>query len=271
MSHNRNVQNLISFLSEKAREDGVPFKVVLREALQIYALDAISQTEQGDTLTFQGGTAIRLLYQGWRYSDDLDFLSLEPLSTLEWINQPLNETLSRLSPLFGAKLSLRKQKSSDTLLRFRLSLRAPDEADSTSISLEMGRFPAYHRILKPILATMPLPGLVGPLLWAVSEEELLAEKLAAVAGRPYRKGRDFFDLWFLRNRGVRVDLPLVQAKLDDYGICRELLPERLAMITGADLQRELSLYLPRRYREPLATNGYCDILDAIRALREEVQ
>jgi hypothetical protein len=162
--------SLSDLFSARALEEGVPFKVVLREALQTYTLHALVQQKGAKALTFQGGTALRLLYQGPRYSDDLDFVCQDSFSSLVETFQELGLALEKLSPLFGAQLSLLKQKEEGKLLRYRLHMRAPSEADSTTVSIEIAGFPAYTRALKPIRPTILLPGL--PLVLARSSSTM---------------------------------------------------------------------------------------------------
>ncbi|MEI6310317.1 MAG: nucleotidyl transferase AbiEii/AbiGii toxin family protein [bacterium] len=262
--------NLTSYCTARAQEEGIPAKVVLREALQIYLLGELAQCEETRHLTFQGGTALRLVYQGPRYSDDLDFTCSEPFSRLDLLLRRLAPVMEGLSPLFGAQITLRTQKKTEGPLRLRLHLQASSQADSTSLYLEIAHYPSYTRELKPIRLSLALPGLPLALLWVESEEEILADKLVAVAGRPYLKGHDLFDLWYLHGRGIPINQELVRAKCADYGVQGGILKERLASLTAAPLRKEMATFLPQRYRRPLEEDGYRDLLRATAALRLEL-
>ncbi|MCX5976786.1 MAG: nucleotidyl transferase AbiEii/AbiGii toxin family protein [Coprothermobacterota bacterium] len=262
--------NLTTYCSTRAQEEGIPAKVVLREALQIYLLGELAQCEEARYLTFRGGTALRLVYQEPRYSDDLDFTSVAPLSLLDPLLEQLAPALAELSPLFGGKMTLRIQKQTEELLRLRLSLQAPAQAGSTSLNLEIAHFPSYSRELQPIRLPFALPGLPLALIWVESEEEILADKLVAIAGRSYPKGRDLFDFWFLHSRGIPINRELVRAKFSDYGVQERILKERPASFTAASLRKEMAIFLPQRYRKPLEEDGYRDLLRTAAAIRLEL-
>ncbi|MCX5971756.1 MAG: nucleotidyl transferase AbiEii/AbiGii toxin family protein [Coprothermobacterota bacterium] len=262
--------DLTTYCSTRAQEEGIPAKVVLREALQIYLLGELAQCEEARHLTFQGGTALRLVYQGPRYSDDLYFTSVMPFSLLDPLFRQLAPDLAGLSPLFGGTITLRIQKQTEDLLRWRLHLQAPAQADSTSLNLEIAHFPSYTRELKPIHLPFALPGLPLALVWVESEEEILADKLVAIAGRLYPKGRDLFDLWFLHSRGIPINRELVRAKCADYGVQGRILKERLASFNVASLRKEMAVFLPQRYRGPLEEDGYRDLLRATAVLGLEL-
>lgn len=48
----------------------------------------------------------------------------------------------------------------------------------------------------------------------MDEKEIFAEKVRAIISR--EKARDLYDLWFLINRGVTVDLKLLENKMSYY-------------------------------------------------------
>lgn len=51
----------------------------------------------------------------------------------------------------------------------------------------------------------------------------MAEKVSAVAGRPYIKGRDLFDIWYLSEvLETHLEPFLLERKLHDYNICLSL-------------------------------------------------
>ncbi len=56
-------------LIARAHEEGLPLKILEKEALQIYILSELFALPESTLLTFQGGTCLRLVYEGPRYSD----------------------------------------------------------------------------------------------------------------------------------------------------------------------------------------------------------
>src|SRR5579863_3375423 len=56
---------------------GIPAEMeqnLIKEAIQLHLLSALSEAGVLRHVVFQGGTALRLCYQGERYSEDLDFV-----------------------------------------------------------------------------------------------------------------------------------------------------------------------------------------------------
>ncbi len=69
---------LNQYLIEKLAEDLkiAPLNII-REYLEMEALHYLSKSELADNIIFYGGTALRLAYQSFRFSEDLDFLFLD--------------------------------------------------------------------------------------------------------------------------------------------------------------------------------------------------
>lgn len=66
------------YLIERLSKD---FKIaplnIIREYLEMEVLYYLSQSELSETLIFYGGTALRLAHHSFRFSEDLDFLSIK--------------------------------------------------------------------------------------------------------------------------------------------------------------------------------------------------
>lgn len=65
--------DLLALAGKYANERKVPANTIVKEILHYEILYALTQSGAAAQLTFQGGTALRLCYQGTRYSEDLDF------------------------------------------------------------------------------------------------------------------------------------------------------------------------------------------------------
>ena len=64
----------ISKIKDTASEEKVSASLVFKEYLHYFALDYLFKKGMFSDLVFQGGTALRLVYNGLRYSEDLDFV-----------------------------------------------------------------------------------------------------------------------------------------------------------------------------------------------------
>ncbi|HID85792.1 MAG TPA: nucleotidyl transferase AbiEii/AbiGii toxin family protein [Anaerolineae bacterium] len=262
---------LLDTLRERAEEEQLPLRVILKEALQVYTLAAIYGQPASDRITFQGGTCLRLVYGGPRYSEDVDFVTTLDSAELAALFEPVSREVARLAPLFDGEITARVQKATPEIACWRVRYRAAREQDSTSISLEFAPYPAYTDHAAVLRPSTDLPALPLVVVRAEALEEIMADKVAAFAGRRYVKGRDVFDLWWLKGKGIAVDRELVRKKLADYGVQPERLQANLAALRLARVRQELENFLPLRYRVQLLRPDVLEAMVAgVRGLLEEV-
>ncbi|RMF27363.1 MAG: nucleotidyl transferase AbiEii/AbiGii toxin family protein [Chloroflexi bacterium] len=261
---------LLDTLRERAEDEGLPLRVVLKEALQVYTLAAIYGQPASDQITFQGGTCLRLVYGGPRYSEDVDFVTGLGNPELAALFEPVSHEVTRLAPLFEAEIALRVQKATPEIVRWKVYYRPVRQQDATSISLEFAPYPAYTARAAVLKPPPELPGLPLVVVRAEALEEIAADKVVAFAGRRYVKGRDLFDLWWLKRKGIVVDRELVRKKLADYGVQPQQLRANLAALRPASVRQELERFLPRRYRVQLLRPEVLEAMVAeVRGMLEE--
>ena len=58
-----------------AARSGVSARIVAMESIQVHLLDALFSQPESTQVAFQGGTCLRLVYGGYRYSEDIDLVS----------------------------------------------------------------------------------------------------------------------------------------------------------------------------------------------------
>jgi predicted nucleotidyltransferase component of viral defense system len=247
-------------LQEKAGQEGVSLKVLEKEALQIYILSELFSLPESKPLTFQGGTCLRLIYGGARYSEDLDFITLADKEITEKLVWKLGDSFPRLEPLFDGKLIIKKQKATPKFNRFRIHCQKESQHESFFVSLEFAHYPAYTHEILPLRPPAALPGLPLTLVRAEKPEELLADKLCAIAGRPFCKGRDYFDLWLLTQKGIPLDAALLKKKLKDYSVAPANLARGLKLADAKLIQAEMEKFLPLKYRRQFAADNYAGLL-----------
>lgn len=261
--------NLRDTLSERAKDEELPLQVLIKEALQIYALSEIYGLPESRHVTFQGGTCLRLVYEGARYSEDLDFVTSLGTEELSSLFQRVKRGLPRLAPLLGGEIEARIQKESAELVHWQVRYRTED-APSTFVNVEFGFYAAYTARVAPLHVPAGLPGLPLVLVRAEEPEEIMADKVAAIGGRPYVKGRDVFDLWLLQEKGVKLDRTLVEKKFTDYAVPPDGLRRKLSSITPEIVRLELERFLPRRYRAQLQGEALESLVAEVRRLLESV-
>lgn len=77
----------------------------------------------------------------------------------------------------------------------------------------------------------------------------MAEKIRAFLTRA--KGRDLYDLWFLLEKGVKIDPLLVDKKLEQVGkkFNQEVLLRKIKTFPPARLKTDLGKFLPKPHRK----------------------
>lgn len=190
------LEQIESFYPEKFR---VFKKNILREYLQYKTLDIIFNSIYLNKVVFMGGTAIRIIYNNNRFSEDLDFDNLG-------MNY---EEFKKLSNLIKDKLSLEgykievstRQKNAfisslrikDILYQFGLSPH-PENKMLIEVDAEAQNF--KYKPDKKIINKFDVFTSIN----VVPLEILLSQKIFAILNRPRPMGRDLYDTVFLFGR-----------------------------------------------------------------------
>jgi len=244
---------------EERRSPGV----IIREIVQQDILAGIAKSNAAMRVALQGGTALRRAYENPRFSVDLDFASTSvgsPLGDMTAFGEGIRAELERR---YGADATVAGPKSpkegdnapSVPLYRWVVQLKVGErDVPLLRIPVEVADVPA--RDFSPEMLLRPVERIgCDVMLNVCSQDEILADKVVAVAGRKYIKNRDFWDIQWLLGRGAALDLDMVRSKVCDYG-----------MEDGSG--RGLELRLERRLEELARPNalrefeeGVCMYLD----------
>lgn len=183
---------------------------IMREYLQIAILKSIYQSKYGQDLSFMGGTCLRICYDLKRYSEDLDFALDAKTTDYDFQGLVLRTTkdLALRNIEADAKISEDKTvqkafvKVTNVLEALSLSmakgqkLHIKIEVDTNPVDIRYGHresfFVTRHNEIFPILKH--------------DLETLFAGKVLAILCRPYRRGRDFYDLIWYLNRKAKMNL-----------------------------------------------------------------
>jgi predicted nucleotidyltransferase component of viral defense system len=249
------------YVDRRAQEEGLSRKTILKEALQVLCLERLYTLPESDAITFQGGTCLRLLYGGPRYSEDLDFVvsDMQKLSALYKKSSP---SLEKMGHLFEGKIWTRMQKESKNLVRWKVYFQPLEGNENTSVTVEFANYPAYTSSLMPLKVPRGYPSTPLVLVQTEAEEEILADKINAIATRRYLKGRDIFDIWLLKSKGVSVDVEMVEKKFRDYSAPKVSIEKKVLQFSEKRVEEDLGNYLPKNYREKLRKAGYKILLEA---------
>jgi len=201
-------QRLESYRAENPVEESQ----VLKEIMQEIILYCLWRADFFSIAAFQGGTCLRILHQLPRFSEDLDFILKTPDKNFQW-QSTLTQVMTGLAE-FGLKSAVREALLKDNSIGQQLNLRFYEDGGSTiKIKLEIDVNP-------PAGSGLEYSFLDFPLDFEVCNQDLpsnFALKLHALLGRPYVKGRDWYDFgWYIRQR-IFPNLNLLATALDQFG------------------------------------------------------
>ena len=224
-----------------AQRNGVGMQVQERDYLQHLILWLLYRRTQA--LIFKGGTALRLVYGGSRYSEDLDFNGPDNTSEPETLWHDVVKGLEA----FGILAETRNVWSSDVGYSFDVSFQGPlhDGRDRSKGKVRVDINQRREEVATDReLVTSPYDDVRPFVVTALALDHVLAEKLRALLIRG--KQRDLYDIWLLLSQGVELDLALVDRKLAMYDREweRQALEEAIEGL-GAEWERDLRPLLPQ--------------------------
>lgn len=249
--------------------------VVEKELLHHDILREMSAAGLLAGLTFIGGTCLRACYGSVRLSEDLDFTGGADF-TREMLARLAGVLVERLEARYGLKVTVGEPKKEtlgvDT---WKLSvITQPERKDlpAQRIHIDICAIPSHDR--RPMMLRNVYGvdlGTSGLILQAQSREEILADKIIALAFRPNRiKNRDLWDIGWLKQQGIELPLAFVGAKIGDHrhtaAEFRSQLKDRLSAIKAdpavrRDFVREMQRFLPAATaRETVEQESYWEYL-----------
>lgn len=209
-----------------------PKKLQQGALFQLILLHTLYSQRGSDQLIFQGGTALRWIYGGQRASEDLDFVSvMSPTELRKLLNHALPQTRHLALSQFGTGAFEEKPRHassgcfrtfilfSPTIQREKINVRIEiEEIQSHRLpdrrKIPMMDCPQVFTVMREGVLTLPFS---SSIVVVEAPEEILTDKLRALYERPYLKGRDLYDLWFLHSMlGVRISLEPLDRKLKSY-------------------------------------------------------
>jgi len=181
--------------------------IVAREYIQLLFLKELYDKNFSKDVFFKGGTCIRLVLGGRRFSEDLDFTVS---SDKEGFNLFLAKFLKKLTKLYGFDFKRRK-----TLAGEKYMLTSVSSIIDYKIFVDLD-FSFREKVLSPAssIITTDYPVIFTSFVNHLSAEEILAEKIRAILTRD--KGRDIYDLWFLLSKNTKIDKEMINEKLKYY-------------------------------------------------------
>lgn len=227
----------ILFIEERARKMRTTRDNVTREYCQHLFLSKFYQQVGAEKILFKGGTALRILWQSPRFSEDLDFSGMRiPLTETENILESVLIEVEREG------LSVDIQESKKTTGGYLAKLLFEWTNFSVSIQIEVSQ---RKNSLRPEQSLIQSDFTPAYLVFHLPEEEMIGEKIAALLERG--KPRDFFDLYFIL-RSRRSFQPLFRKDK----VLKEKILEKLHNTKAhLSLLRELKQFLPTSHHSLL--------------------
>ncbi len=213
-------QRNLSLVSNRLAAQGgrrIPEDVVERDYCLAWFLATLANSPLSGKLAFKGGTALKRCYFGeYRFSEDLDFTLLEPL-TFDELRAALENVYAQVRADSGIQFSFDREdrhKHGNTFtfyLRYEGPLPRGSDVKVDITLREHLVFPLLSReVLRGYDEYIDLP--VGRLIRVYALEEIAAEKLVALTDPARNEPRDLFDLWYLtQHAGLQIDESLVAA------------------------------------------------------------
>lgn len=221
--------------------------------------------EQGalQQLTFIGGTSLRLCYNSSRLSEDLDFNgghSFKP-TDFNGLEKDIQQYLSKKYEVevFVNKPNQEKQgNTSSWKISIERESNRPD-IPRQKMHIDVCAIPSFDVKKRPLINHYGIDvSTEGYLIPTQSLDEALADKFIALAYRSRRiKPRDLWDIVWIKQQGVKVNIALTFNKLAARGKQKddflEMLSVQLDNLSNveevkADFNSEMSRFLPNQIK-----------------------
>lgn len=198
-------------LQRIAQRHGIGLQAQERDYVQYLLLSCLYGRSQG--LVFKGGTALRMLHRSPRYSEDLDFNTTHDVAASKALFRQAIADLARFGVMAMARNAWESAVGYSLDLSFQGPLSDGRDRSKGNVRVDVNLRPEPVAQERQLL-TPEYDDVVPFVLTALTLEHLFAEKVRALLMRG--KARDLYDLWWLTERGVGVELALINATLAPY-------------------------------------------------------
>lgn len=203
---------------------------ILREYIQSLFLSYFYQQKGSENFLFKGGTALKIVYNSPRFSEDLDFSGVKNGGIYEKIIERVVYLISNTGEI-GVDIVESKSTTGGWIGVFLFSVGGEKIKITNEISYRKRNIKGDFVLVSS--------DLVPPFsVFVLNQKFLVEEKISALIYRA--KPRDVFDLYFiLRNNTLR--------RFYDSSKNKEV-SLALKRIKEEDIRKELSNFLPSSYR-----------------------
>lgn len=252
--------------------------VVEKELLHHDILREMSEAGLLTRLTFMGGTCLRACYGSARLSEDLDFTGGSDFQRSD-LAELARVLVDRLQVRYGLPVSVSEPvKTGGQVSTWKLTIETRSgkkHLPAQRIHLDICAIPSHdpRPMMLRNLYGIDL-GTSGLILQAQSREEILADKVIALAFRENRiKNRDLWDIAWLTQQGSKLPAQLIPLKIRDHqrkpAEFTALLKDRIAALKTQperrdEFMKEMRRFLPAAtVRDTIAKRPYWSYLTQV--------
>jgi predicted nucleotidyltransferase component of viral defense system len=191
---------------------------IIKEHYQMYLLDLLFSSDFSQHLIFKGGTALRLAYNSFRFSEDLDFSILKTVKFKDFENS-LRKKISSV-PEAKIKEIYDKKHTLFAKILFSVSFKPIGVGVKIEINKETKKVDNEVLLIKSIFNNLEVVGNVFTL------EQIFSDKRRLIYER--REPRDLFDAWYVSQKigkDFRIENDLKYSKKELMDKLNPFLPE----------------------------------------------
>ena len=210
------------FALKLAADIGIDVQQVIREEVELVFLKGLFESSISDKLIFKGGTALRLLYESPRFSEDLDFSLIDKIEYKEF--KSIITDIVKSDDSF----SIRDLASKYYTHLAEIRIKEPWQDIAFSVKIEVSKKiiekedASYINALAKSMTTN-----ISVMVKAFALEQILKDKLRTIEER--KMPRDIFDIWFICQK---TNKPFI---LEDFGYPK------------GKIRQELRKFLPKKF------------------------
>jgi len=180
-------------------------RAILREYLQMMFLDAFYRRSQSAHAAFVGGTALRIIHNLNRFSEDLDFDRID-ITTEQFIKLAQDATNDLSQSRIVLEIYKNKTKENTFLeirypsILFDLGVSANQ---SEKLMIKIDNAPAWRSEKRETVLVSRYDFM--QYIVTIPLSQILVQKMAAFVGRKQTQSRDMYDILWICARGIKPD------------------------------------------------------------------
>ena len=254
------LQSILAYYPPQIAANASFHKHILKEYIELLALEHLSQSPYAPKIVFIGGTNLRLILGLDRFSEDLDF-DCKQLNAEEFIS--MTDALVEYLRLNGLQVELRDKKN-PRLTAYRRNIYFPELLFDMNLTghreerFLMNEAQDQGMNYTPQTAMVSRNGFFFPVT-VPSKSTMLSMKLAALLARA--KGRDFYDTIFLWQQ-VQPDYDFLRQRcgIGDPEALRKAINDKLDTVDLVQKQKDFEhlLFNPSRSAQILHFRQFID-------------